>query len=142
MSNTLASKSDDTSLIPVGTHCILELYNCPEHLLNDVALIKQALRRAAENARSTLLDEITYQFNPHGVTAVALLAESHISLHTWPELGYLAADVFTCGQHTQPEDACQYLLETFCAGSHAFFKLPRGRFLPNTRYIQAKVLSL
>jgi S-adenosylmethionine decarboxylase len=135
MSNTLSSKSGDITLIPVGTHCILELYGCPEHLLNDVVVIKQALKEAAKSARSTLLDEVSYQFSPHGVTALALLAESHISIHTWPERGYLAADVFTCGEHTKPEDACQFLLETFRAQNHSFLKLPRGRSITDIRHI-------
>lgn len=94
---------------PVGTHCILELYGCPATVLNDAHKIQEALREASRVAKSTLLGEIHHAFQPHGVTALALLAESHISVHTWPETGYAAVDVFTCGDHTLPEKACVYL---------------------------------
>lgn len=120
--------SSDLSLIPVGKHCILELYDCPFDLLNDLASIEAVLREAAQVAKSTLLKQVAYPFEPCGVTALALLAESHISVHTWPESGYIAIDVFTCGQHTQPEQACHYLIEAFQAGQHSLTTLARGRF--------------
>jgi S-adenosylmethionine decarboxylase len=140
MTDTLSSKLSNLSMVPVGTHCILELYDCPEYLLNDVVFIKQALQTAAQHAQSTLLDEVSHEFSPHGVTALALLAESHISVHTWPELGYMAADVFTCGQHTRPESACQYLLEVFEARHHRYYTLPRGRLSSELHHVQTKTL--
>ncbi len=142
MSVTLPSMPVNLSSVPIGTHCILELYNCPWQLLNDVSFIQRTLREAANSAQSTLLDEVSFQFNPQGVTALALLAESHISIHTWPERGYLAADVFTCGEHTQPEKACQYLLEAFRAQDHAFFQLPRGKYASTIRQVQSKTLAV
>lgn len=118
--------------IPVGVHCILELYECPVEILNDLNFIKQALQEAALQAESTLLKQIEFQFQPQGVTALALLAESHISIHTWPENGYLAADVFTCGEHSKPVEACKYLIDAFKSGNHVFMKLSRGgSFNPN-----------
>lgn len=125
MLHSLSGQLGDRSLAPVGIHCILELYDCPANVLDDVVYIRQALREAAEHSRSTLLGEITHQFQPHGVTALALLAESHISVHTWPEAGYVAADVFTCGHHTKPELACSYLIEAFQAGRHSLCRIPR-----------------
>ena len=68
----------------VGVHFILELFECPPEKLDDVAFVEDALSRAAEIARSTLLNEVSHRFHPQGVTALALLAESHISVHTWP----------------------------------------------------------
>ncbi len=106
-------------------HCILELYDCPANLLDDACYIQQMLREAAQKAKSTLLGEVSHQFEPHGVTALALLAESHISIHTWPETGYVAVDVFTCGSHTQPEAACTFLIQALQAGRHVFSKIPR-----------------
>ena len=137
MSNLLSHPLNEKPLTLVGVHCILELYDCsPEHL-NDRPLIIEALREAAKIAKSTLLGEVNHQFNPHGVTALALLAESHISIHTWPEDGYAAVDVFTCGEHTQPEDACQYLAKVLQAGNHVLLKLPRRRMMtPNNGKIQ------
>jgi S-adenosylmethionine decarboxylase len=119
--------------VPVGVHCILELYNCQADLLNDIEFIKKTLEEAAITARSTLLERISHQFHPQGVTALALLAESHISIHTWPENGYLAADVFTCGEHAKPVEACEYIARAFKSGKHILMKLPRGRFSPSVQ---------
>ena len=79
----------------VGKHCILELYDCDSSKLDDEVFLRSAITQAAERAGATLLNLITHQFQPQGVTGLALLAESHISIHTWPEAGYAAVDVFT-----------------------------------------------
>jgi S-adenosylmethionine decarboxylase len=102
----------------VGKHCILELYDCNHERLDDEAFLRNAITSAAKRAGATLLHLVTHRFEPQGVTGLALLAESHISIHTWPESGYAAVDVFTCGDHTMPERACQVLLEELEAGHH------------------------
>jgi len=102
----------------VGKHCILELYNCDQIKLNDEAFLRTTVTTAAKLAGATLLNLITYRFQPQGVTGLALLAESHISIHTWPEKGYAAVDVFTCGDHTMPELACEVLRKELAAESH------------------------
>ena len=102
----------------VGKHCILELYNCDAAKLDDEAFLRNAITTAAKRAGATLLNLITHRFDPQGVTGLALLAESHISIHTWPESGYAAVDVFTCGDHTMPEKACQALADELDAGQH------------------------
>jgi S-adenosylmethionine decarboxylase len=112
--NTPAISITDT----VGKHSILELYDCDASKLDDEALLRSALRNAALRAGATLLQLISHRFQPHGVTGLALLAESHISIHTWPESGYAAVDVFTCGDHTMPESACRVLVEEFAARRH------------------------
>tara|TARA_B100000214_G_scaffold353066_1_gene308781 strand:+ start:734 stop:1201 length:468 start_codon:yes stop_codon:yes gene_type:complete len=99
--------SNPTELI--GKHYILELYGCEEGKLNDENYIKSILKLAASFSGATLLNLITHKFYPQGVTGLALLAESHISIHTWPEVGYAAVDVFTCGKHTMPDKACELL---------------------------------
>ena len=113
----------------------MEMYDCPADRLDDVACVLQALRTAAKHARSTLLSERHHRFEPQGVTAIALLAESHISIHTWPELGYAAADVFTCGAHTDPAAACQTLVQLLGAERHDLRKLSRGE-LPRVRPVR------
>ena len=128
--NNPSNAPDNKPLVPVGSHCILELYECPNHLLNDFEFITQALKEAVKEAKSTLLKEVTHQFEPYGITALALLAESHISVHTWPEIGYVAVDMFTCGEHAQPEKACNYLTKAFKASKHVLLTLPRGRISP------------
>ena len=72
-----------------------------------------------------LISSLTNRFEPQGVTGLALLAESHISIHTWPESGYAAIDVFTCGDHTMPEKACQFLVHEFDAQQHSLTSFRR-----------------
>ncbi len=93
----------------VGTHCICELYGCSREALDDLELIRDALREGVHLAGATLLSETFHKFAPQGVTALGLLSESHISIHTWPESGYAAVDCFTCGDTTVPEKACVHL---------------------------------
>lgn len=112
--------------IPVGIHCILELYDCPSSLLDDVTFVRQAMCEAAQKAGSTLLHEVCHRFEPQGVTAIALLAESHISIHTWPELGYAAVDVFTCGDTANPQQACHYLVSVLQASDHCLSTIYRN----------------
>ena len=103
----------------VGKHCILELYDCEASRLNDEAFLRTSITIAAKRAGATLLNLITHRFEPQGVTGLALLAESHISIHTWPESGYAAVDVFTCGDHTMPEQACATLCAELQAKRHS-----------------------
>jgi S-adenosylmethionine decarboxylase len=109
---------DATSSDTVGKHCILELYACDSSRLDDEAFLRDTITTAAKRAGATLLNLITHRFEPQGVTGLALLAESHISIHTWPESGYAAVDVFTCGDHTMPERACAVLAAELGAASH------------------------
>ncbi|QGJ70328.1 S-adenosylmethionine decarboxylase proenzyme [Planctomycetales bacterium 10988] len=111
---------------PVGTHCILELYGCSSAKLNNAVLLRQILTQAAIECRSTLLEFIQHEFTPQGVTAVALLAESHLSIHTWPEEQYAAVDVFTCGEKTEPKLACDYLALQLGAKQKVLRIFPRG----------------
>lgn len=113
-------------LAPVGTHCILEIYGCPFTLLNSEEHIRETLTQASKQGMSTLLNLTSHKFDPQGVTALALLAESHISIHTWPETGYAALDVFTCGDHARPEQACEFLVQTMQASRYSLKVLPRG----------------
>jgi S-adenosylmethionine decarboxylase len=126
MLHSLSGQLGERFLAPVGSHCILELYDCSEALLNDAEFVRDSLREAAKQAKATLLNEVLHQFEPHGITALALLSESHISVHTWPEVRYAALDVFTCGSHTDPEEACRYLIKAFRAGRHSMTKLRRN----------------
>ena len=103
----------------IGKHCILELYGCDPARLDDEAFLRSLITTAVQQAGATLLNLITHHFAPQGVTGLALLAESHLSIHTWPESGYAAVDVFTCGDHTMPERACEILrLELVATGQN------------------------
>ena len=97
----------------VGRHCVAELGGGDKDLLDDEAFIKKVLREAAHHCGATFLTLASHKFEPQGVTAVALLAESHINFHSWPEHGYAAIDVFTCGDHCDPEVAVKHLKDAF-----------------------------
>lgn len=81
----------------VGTHLVVDAWRAPKELLDNPDQIRSALLDAVLAGGATLLDLCVHQFSPHGVTATATLAESHIAIHTWPEYGYFAADLFFCG---------------------------------------------
>ena len=114
----LSSFSNDEKFIHHSKHLLLELYGCDYEKLNDESFLRCSLNRAAKLAKATVLNLISNKFEPQGVTAIALLAESHISIHTWPESHYSAVDIFTCGQNMKPELASQYLIETLKAEEH------------------------
>ena len=109
----------------VGKHCILELYDCDKNKLNDEAFLRTKITSAAKFAGATLINLISHHFEPQGVTALALLAESHISIHTWPEDGYAAVDIFTCGNQSMPEKACQFLYNSLLAKEYSLTNLNR-----------------
>ena len=117
-SQILSSLSDEQKLSHQSKHLLLELYRCDSEKLNDESFLRCTLNRAAKLANATVLNLISNKFEPQGVTAIALLAESHISIHTWPESKYSAVDIFTCGQNMVPELASQYLIEALKAGEH------------------------
>jgi len=125
-SQILSSLSDEQKLNHQSKHLLLELYKCDREKLNDESFLRCSLTRAAKFAKATVLNLISNKFEPQGVTAIALLAESHISIHSWPESNYSAVDIFTCGQNMQPELASQYLIETLNAEEHFLRVLKRN----------------
>ena len=96
----------------LGRHVIIELWGCSD-AINDVNQVESAMRNAVHAANATLLNLFVHEFSPQGVTGVAVLAESHLSIHTWPEYRYVAADVFTCGSTTDPNAAAEVLRKSF-----------------------------
>ena len=114
----LSSLNNDEKIIHQSKHLLLELYRCDYEKLNDESFLRCTLNRAAKLANATVLNLISNKFEPQGVTAIALLAESHISIHTWPESNYSAVDIFTCGQNMMPKLASQYLIEALKAEEH------------------------
>ena len=109
-----------------GRHLVLEMWDCDREILNNAKRLREILRKAAEEAGATVIRVFCHAFNPKGVTGVALLAESHLTIHTWPEEGYAAAAIFTCGQHTDPQLAVQYLISSLKAKDSTTFELKRG----------------
>lgn len=81
----------------VGAHVLADFWGCQFEKLDDGQLLMDSLRKAAKSAQMTILGEESHKFTPQGFTGLLLLSESHISIHTYPERGYAAVDVFTCG---------------------------------------------
>jgi S-adenosylmethionine decarboxylase len=106
-----------------GVHLIIDVYGGER--LNDIDHIEATLRRCVEAASATLLHIHLHHFQPSGVSGVAVLAESHISIHTWPEIGYAALDVFMCGS-AEPEKCVPVLREAFAAQRVGVNELLRG----------------
>ena len=117
---------------------MLELADVPDAaLLDDAPYLERLLRDAAERARLTVVSSEFHQFSPHGVTGVLLLAESHVSIHTWPEHAYAAVDVFACNDgggddplyplyRADPELAAQIIIEALRPGRHTLDVIARG----------------
>jgi len=110
----------------LGKHLLLELKDCDKEVLNDVGFLKGALLAAATECGATVLGESFHQFNPQGVSGVMVIAESHLFIHTWPEYGYAAADIFTCGNSVQPVKAAQILIRKLGAKNHSIVEIQRG----------------
>ena len=110
----------------LGKHLLLELKDCDKEVLDDVAFLRGALLTAASECGATVLSESFHQFEPQGVSGVVVIAESHLFIHTWPEYGYAAADIFTCGNSVQPEEAAQTLIRKLGAKNHSIVEIQRG----------------
>ena len=110
----------------LGTHVLLELRDCDPQLLDDLAHIRQEMLRAASTVEAHVVGESFHQFTPQGVTGILSIAESHISIHTWPEHGYAAADIFTCGDQTMPERAAAVMIEALACRDPEITQIRRG----------------
>jgi S-adenosylmethionine decarboxylase len=113
-------------LYALGRHLLLELRICNEEVLDDLSVLKECLNEAAVKCGATVVGESFYHFSPQGVSGVVNIAESHIAIHTWPEHGYAAVDVFTCGTNVDPEKAVKFIAEKLGAQTHSLIELRRG----------------
>lgn len=95
-----------------GSHLLLTLKDCAQHILNDEEKLKELVREAATATGATVLTLVSRKFEPQGITVVAVLAESHASLHTYPESGIVFWDCFTCGDRCKPENSTPVLKAT------------------------------
>ena len=118
-----AASTQDANAPYAGLHLIVDIRD--GHGLDCAQTVERALRRAVKAGGATLLHIHTHKFSPQGISGVAVLAESHISVHTWPEIGYGAFDIFMCGD-TDPWAAVDVLRREFQAGSVEVKELKRG----------------
>ncbi len=108
-------------------HALLDLYDCDNRaLLDDLEGIRDLFHRTARGLKCTIVNELFHRFTPQGVSGVVVIAESHLSVHTWPELGYAAIDLYTCGDPALIDLMPDMLVEALGAGRKEYHKLPRG----------------
>ncbi len=111
----------------LGNHILVEFYSCDADILNNVKFIEDSMVEATILSGATVVGSHFHTFNPHGVSGVVIIAESHLSIHTWPEYGYAAVDIFTCGETIDAGKAFQHLKDSFKAGHTATIEMKRGQ---------------
>ena len=110
----------------LGIHLLLELKDCNREVLDDLTYLQSVLVAAAQEAGATVLEDYFHHFAPQGVSGAVIIAESHLSLHTWPEHGYAAVDIFTCGDTVNTELAARLLIEKLQSKDPAIMEIKRG----------------
>ena len=109
----------------LGNHILVEFMNCDPHIMNDVSAIERDMVAAAQKAGATVINSTFHHFSPYGVSGVVVIQESHLAIHTWPEYGYAAVDLFTCGE-MNAWISFDHLKECFGAKSYSALELKRG----------------
>jgi S-adenosylmethionine decarboxylase proenzyme len=107
-------------------HFLIEIKKCKFELLNDKNFIENNLIKAVTEGGATYINHFFHQFSPQGVSGVVVIAESHLSIHTWPEEGYAALDVFTCGDKNIGESVTSNLIKAFDPGEYEVKYIERG----------------
>jgi S-adenosylmethionine decarboxylase len=110
----------------LGRHILCEAYGCDPKVLNDRKLVESIMVEAALTAGAEVREVAFHKFSPQGISGVVVISESHLTIHTWPELGYAAIDVFTCGDTVDPWNALNYLVKHFGAQNTVSSEIKRG----------------
>jgi len=110
----------------LGRHLLVELYGCDAKVLTDVRRVEDVMVGAAKAAKATIVDVVFHMFNPHGISGVVVIEESHLSIHTWPEHGFASIDLYTCGNKVNPWRAYRYLVRHFRPKNVTAMELKRG----------------
>ena len=110
----------------LGKQIIAEFSKCDAKILNDEILLKKIIKQAIKEAKHHLIKIGSKKFTPQGITIFGILAESHISVHTYPEYGYAAVDIFTCGKYSDPALVFKYIKKELRAGKVKVMEIERG----------------
>lgn len=113
----------------LGTHLLCEYYECDSNQIDNIDIISDALISAANKCKVTILEKSFHKFSPQGVSGVVVIAESHISIHTWPEHNYAAVDFFTCSEVCDTELIIEYLRNIFGSKRCESKKIMRGKIV-------------
>ncbi len=109
----------------LGSHLIAELFNCSEYIISDANKIEEVMLKAAKLSKTTVIKKFFHEFSPFGISGVLIIAESHFTIHTWPEYAYAAVDIFTCGD-IEYQPAVDYIKNEFEAKECSVFHFNRG----------------
>lgn len=112
--------------VHLGQHVLAEFFECDPNILNNITMVEKLMIEAALECGATIVQKCFHMFNPYGVSGVVIIAESHLAIHTWPELGYAAVDLFTCGDKCDPKVSYEYLKKMFNSKSASYTELKRG----------------
>ncbi len=112
----------------LGRQILVEFYDCDRNVLDDESQIREILLEGVRRSRATIISDTFHTFSPHGVSGVIVIAESHVTIHTWPEHGYAAIDIFTCGETIDPWVIQKYLERHFRSKNVSSMELKRGLF--------------
>ncbi len=110
---------------PKGYHFIVEASGCSE-VIGDIQEMQKILVDAARKANTRICSVSFHSFPPNGVSGVVVISESHLSIHTWPEVNYMALDIYTCGEHSMPEVAVEYVIEQVRSTHTHITEITRG----------------
>lgn len=110
----------------LGTHLLIELRECNPEILKSLGKVRSAMVSAAKEAKATIIDISFREFNPFGISGLVVIAESHLTVHTWPEYGYAAVDIFTCGDVIKPEIAASYIIKQLECKNPSIVEMKRG----------------
>ena len=110
----------------LGRHLLIELRQCDSELLDDIRYIEEAMVGAADEAGATIVGKSFHKFDPRGVTGIVAIAESHLCIHTWPEHGYAAVDIFTCGSEFKPREAAASIISSLQCANPEITEIQRG----------------
>ena len=125
----------------LGRHLVAELTDCNVEFLDDLPFLEQVMKEAARVSGATVVKTAFHRYNPQGLSGIVVIAESHLSIHTWPEYGYAAIDCFTCGSSVDPWKALEHLKEALQCKSVSAKELNRGIPSENDEIIAHKPLS-
>lgn len=126
----------------LGRHLIVEFSECDKTILDDMEIVEKQMNKAVELSGATIVRSVFHRYSPQGVSGVVVIAESHISIHTWPEYGYAAVDFFTCGDTVDPYKAFEYMKEQLNCQNADVKELKRGIPSDTDEIIEHKTLEV
>ena len=126
----------------LGRHILAEFFECDPNILNNIELVERYMTEAALECGATIVQKCFHLFTPHGVSGVIIISESHLAIHTWPELGYAAVDLFTCGDKCDPKVSYEFLRKMFNSKKATFTELKRGIIDRETMKVAEKPFAI